>query len=234
MIEVLKFNMKKKSILNLTSLKDQVYEYLRSQMREGELMPGDIIDMNITSQKLGVSKTPLRDALIQLEMEGFVNILPRRGVVVNILTIKDIQDIYQILGALESMAVIAASSSLGRAEVDKMKKLNEGMRKAIEKDNFSDYYDKNLKFHDVYLKKAENNMLRKTADILKKRLYDFPRRVGYIKEWEQSSLKEHEQIVEYLSSKKYSKAADFIRDVHWSFSVQEKFINQYYVDSPSS
>ena len=47
-------------------------------MKIGEIRPGDLIDMNATSLKLGVSKTPLRDAIIQLEMEGFVTILPRR------------------------------------------------------------------------------------------------------------------------------------------------------------
>ncbi len=226
--------MTKKTILNLASLKDQVYEYLRSQMRVGELMPGDVIDMNVTSQKLGVSKTPLRDALVRLETEGFVNIMARKGVLVNVLTVEDIREIYQILGALESTAIIAASGTISKREVDRLIKLNEGMRKAIEKDDFSDYYKKNLKFHDVFLELSGNNMLRKTADVLKKRLYDFPRRAGYVKEWEQSSIKEHQQFVAFISAKKYLEAADFIRDVHWSFNVQERFIKLYYSDSPSS
>jgi DNA-binding GntR family transcriptional regulator len=226
--------MTKKTILNLASLKDQVYEYLRSQMRVGELMPGDVIDMNVTSQKLGVSKTPLRDALVRLETEGFVNIMARKGVLVNVLTVEDIREIYQILGALESTAIIAASGIISQREVDRLIKLNEGMRKAIEKDDFSDYYKKNLKFHDVFLELSGNNMLRKTADVLKKRLYDFPRRAGYVKEWEQSSIKEHQQLVAFISAKKYLEAADFIRDVHWSFNVQERFIKLYYSDSPSN
>jgi len=226
--------MTKKTILNLASLKDQVYEYLRSQMRVGELMPGDVIDMNVTSQKLGVSKTPLRDALVRLETEGFVNIMARKGVLVNVLTVEDIREIYQILGALESTAIIAASGIISKREVDRLIKLNEGMRKAIEKDDFSDYYKKNLKFHDVFLELSGNNMLRKAADVLKKRLYDFPSRAGYVKEWEQSSIKEHQQLVAFISAKKYLEAADFIRDVHWSFNVQERFIKLYYSDSPSN
>ena len=226
--------MTKKNILNLASLKDQVYEYLRSKMREGELKPGDVIDMNLTSQKLGVSKTPLRDALIRLEMEGFVNIMARKGVVVNVLTVEDIREIYQILGALESTAIIAASATISKREADRLKKLNEAMRKAIEKNDFSDYYKKNLNFHDVFLKLSGNDMLRKTADVLKKRLYDFPLRGGYVKQWEQSSIKEHQQLVEFISVKKYLEAANFIRDVHWSFNVQERFIKLYYYDSPSN
>jgi DNA-binding GntR family transcriptional regulator len=59
-----------KPVLNIKSLKEQVYEYLREQMRVGEILPGSVIDMEETSKKLGVSKTPLRDALLLLEMEG--------------------------------------------------------------------------------------------------------------------------------------------------------------------
>ena len=125
--------MKKETILNLASLKDQVYEYIRTLMKVGELRPGSAIDMNATSRKLGISKTPLRDALIRLEMEGFVSILPRRGVVVNTLTVQDIKDFYQILGALESTAVLTASSSFGRREMNELRKLNDLMDKALKK-----------------------------------------------------------------------------------------------------
>lgn len=220
--------MAKTGIINLSSLKDQVYEYLRHQMKIGEIRPGSVINMDSTSKKLGVSKTPLRDALLQLEMEGFVTILPRRGVIVNKLTLQDIKDYYQILGALESTAIIAASETLKASEIKKMEKLNEGMKKAIERDNFDAFYEKNLMFHDVYINQAGNKMLRKTVDILKKRLYDFPRRQGYIREWEEASIKEHQQLVNNLAEDKFLDAANFIRDVHWSFKVQEKFIKKYY------
>lgn len=220
--------MAKTGIINLSSLKDQVYEYLRYQMKIGEIRPDSVINMDLTSKKLGVSKTPLRDALLQLEMEGFVTILPRRGVIVNKLTLQDIKDYYQILGALESTAIIAVSESLKASDVKKMEKLNEGMKKAIERDNFDAFYERNLSFHDVYINQAGNRMLRRTVDILKKRLYDFPRRKGYIKEWEETSIKEHQQLVNFLAEGEFLDAANFIRDVHWSFKVQKKFIKKYY------
>lgn len=220
--------MAKISIINLSSLKDQVYEYLRHQMKIGEIRPDSVINMDSTSKKLGVSKTPLRDALLQLEMEGFVTILPRRGVIVNKLTLQDIKDYYQILGALESTAIIAASESLKTSDIKKMEKLNEGMKRAIERDNFDAFYERNLMFHDVYINQAGNRMLRRTVDILKKRLYDFPRRKGYIKEWEETSIKEHQQLVNLLAEGKFLDAENFIRDVHWSFNVQKKFIKKYY------
>jgi DNA-binding GntR family transcriptional regulator len=220
--------MAKTGIINLSSLKDQVYEYLRHQMKIGAIRPDSVINMDSTSKKLGVSKTPLRDALLQLEMEGFVTILPRRGVIVNKLTLQDIKDYYQILGALESTAIIAVSESLKPSDIKKMEKLNQGMKSAIERDNFDAFYERNLAFHDVYINKAGNRMLRRTVDILKKRLYDFPRRKGYIKEWEETSIKEHQQLVNLLAESKFLDAANFIRDVHWSFKVQKKFIKKYY------
>ncbi len=224
--------MTKKSILNLSSLKDQVYEYIRLQMKVGKLKPGDSIDMNAFSQKLGVSKTPMRDALIRLEMEGFVRILPRRGVIVNELTVQDIRDSYQILGALESTAIIAAAPHLEEAAVKKMEKLNEGMRQALERDDFNAYYEKNLRFHDIFLNLSGNKQLRDTADVLKKRLYDFPRQAGYVREWEEHSIQEHKELIRLIAEKEFLEAANFIRDVHWSFEVQKKFVAKYYTGSP--
>ena len=224
--------MAKKNILNLTSLKDQVYQYIRHQMKIGDLRPGSVIDMNATSQKLGVSKTPLRDALIQLEMEEFVNILPRRGVFVNTLTIEDIKDYYQLLGALESTALIAASEDIDERQVKKLERWNESLRKALDKDDFDAYYERNLKFHDIFLDLCGNRVLKKTVYNLKKRLYDFPRRKGFIREWEESAIHEHQHLIKLVSEKKYLDAGNFMRDYHWSFKVQEKFVRRYYAGHP--
>ena len=71
-----------KEMLNTKSLREQVYEYLRDEINNRKLLPGTTINLNEISQQLGISKTPLRDAIIQLEIEGFVTILPRRGVTV--------------------------------------------------------------------------------------------------------------------------------------------------------
>jgi len=222
--------MESRWVLNLTTLKDQVYENLRYQMRIGEIKPGSVIDMKGTSEKLGISRTPLRDALIQLEMEGFVRILPRRGVIVNALTVQDIKDYYEILGALESVAIVSVSNKFGESEAKKMQQLNEAMNKAINKDDFDQFYERNLEFHNVYIDLSGNRVLKKMTDTLKKRLYDFPRRAGFIKEWEVASIKEHKELTELLSERKFMDAAIFVRDVHWSFQVQEKYIRKYYSD----
>jgi DNA-binding GntR family transcriptional regulator len=217
-----------KPILTIKSLKEQVYEHLREQLRTGGLRPGAAIDMEETSKRLGVSKTPLRDALLQLEMEGFVTILPRRRIVVNILTLREIRGFYEIIGALESAALRAAFPRLREEEVRRMEKLNAEMKAAIARDDFDLYYRKNLAFHDVFLGLSDNEGLKKTVRLLKKRLYDFPRLQGFVKEWEQASIGEHAELLALIRDGRREEAAAHIRDIHWAFAVQEKFINRYY------
>jgi DNA-binding GntR family transcriptional regulator len=219
-----------KPILNIKSLKEQVYEYLREQMRKGEILPGSAIDMEETSKKLGVSKTPLRDALLQLEMEDFVTILPRRMIVVNTLTVRDIRSYYEIIGALESTALLAAFDRFREADLKRMERANEGMKKAIEADDFDLYYDRNLEFHDTFLGLCGNTALARIVNRLKRRLYDFPRPKGFVKEWEEASIGEHRRLLDLIKHGKKDEAAAWVRDVHWSFKVQEKYVAKYYVD----
>ncbi|MBE3125839.1 MAG: GntR family transcriptional regulator [Acidobacteria bacterium] len=217
-----------KPILNIKSLKEQVYEYLREQMRRGEIMPGSAIDMEETSKKLGVSKTPLRDALLQLEMEEFVTILPRRMIVVNSLTKHDIRNYYEIIGSLESMAMLKAFDRLKASDIEAMQKLNAGMKDAIAANDFDLYYERNLAFHNTFLSLCGNDSLVKLVNNLKKRLYDFPRPKGFVKEWEESSILEHQALIDLLRKGWGQDAANHVRDVHWSFKVQERFVRKYY------
>ncbi len=220
--------MNEKPVLNVKSLKEQVYDFLREQMRRGEILPGSVIDMEETSRKLGVSRTPLRDALLQLESEDFVTILPRRKVVVNVLSAQDIKNYYEIIGALESIAIIKSFDRLRQKDFEFMDRLNQEMKQAIENNNFDLYYEKNLTFHNVYLNACGNEKLMRIVNNLKKRLYDFPRPPVFVKEWEEVSVGEHAQLLKYLKNGQKEEAARFIRDVHWSFEVQEKYIIKYY------
>jgi len=214
--------------LVLKSLKEQVYDYLRQQFQGNRLQPGSVINMDATARKLGVSKTPLRDALIQLEMEGFVTISPRRGIYVNSLPLDEIREFYQVIGALESAALLSAFARLGAAGIRKLDHLNRQMQKAIDRDDFDLFYERNLQFHDTFIAFGGNKTLARFVGNLKKRLYDFPRQRQWIKEWEQASIGEHQEIVDFLAAGDAEAAAVFLRDVHWSFAVQEKFIRKYY------
>jgi len=219
---------KAEGLIIVKSLKEQVYDYLRGQFQAHRLQPGTVINMEATAKKLGISKTPLRDALLQLEMEGFVTIHPRRGIYVSSLTLAEIGEFYQVIGALESSSLLAAFPKLGKATIKKMDQLNRQMRKAIDRDDFNLFYEKNLAFHDCFIEPGANKTLERIVGNLKKRLYDFPRQRQWIKEWEESSIREHQKIIDFLAAGDPAAAALFLRDVHWSFEVQEKFIRQYY------
>jgi len=214
--------------LQIQSLKQQIYEYLRERMRTGEISPGSEINLDETSKKLGVSRTPLRDALLQLEAEGFVTIYPRRGVVVNRLSLRDVRNYYEIIGALESAALALSFGRIGSPEIHVLETLVEGMDKALDAGDFDLYYEKNLAFHNTYLDLCGNDNLVRLVRTLKKRLYDFPRQKGFVKEWERASVDEHRSLLAFISSGRRDEAAAYIRDVHWSFAVQEKYVLRYY------
>ena len=215
-------------VLQLRPLREQVYEYLRDAINRGQLHAGSYLDQKELSESLGISKTPLRDALIQLETEGFVSILPRRGVLVNELSLEDIRHIYEIVGALEGVALVSVANLLGVRQLQGMRSLNREMVVAVEAGDFDTYYSRNLAFHDVFLRLSGNASLVRTVENLKHRLYDFPRRVRFISEWEMASTAEHAAFLDLLESGDVRGAADNLRDVHWSFEVQEPFILRYY------
>jgi DNA-binding GntR family transcriptional regulator len=216
------------SPLNLRSLRTQVYDFLRDEMAKGGLQPGEFLNLNELAGRLGVSRTPLREALLHLESQGFVSVLPRRGFKLNELTLDDIRHFYEIIGALEAAALRAVGHSLGSADFARMRSLDAAMTKAVGARDFDRYYDANLAFHDVYLLRSDNARLVGQVQLLKKRLYDWPRRDNMMQAWEQHSVVEHEEFLALLERGNIDAAADHLQHVHWSFTVQERYIRTYY------
>ncbi|MCX6556138.1 MAG: FCD domain-containing protein [Candidatus Aminicenantes bacterium] len=133
-----------------------------------------------------------------------------------------------MIGALESAALQEAFPKLGSAGIKKMEALNRQMQAAIATGDFDLFYEKNLLFHDCVIEPCANKTMARVIGNLKKRLYDFPRQRQWIKEWEESSIREHQEIVDFLAAGDPAAAALFLRDVHWSYEVQEKYIRKYY------
>ena len=218
--------MARSGVLVSKSLRELVYEHLRRAIESGELKPGSFIDQKKLASDLGISRQPLRDALIQLEVEGFVDVIPRRGVEVRKLGLDDIRHLYEVIGALERHALRHAD--LGQSDVEEMRRLNGAMTRAIRTDDFDAYYDLNLAFHDVFLDRSANPGLLRTVRISKQRLYDFPRERRFHREWELASIREHERIVDLVAEGRHGEAGDFLEDVHWSFPVQFPYLAAYY------
>jgi DNA-binding GntR family transcriptional regulator len=217
--------------LQTRSLREQVYEYLRDEMTRGGMQPGNFLDLNDLAQRLGISRTPLREALLQLESQGFVTVLPRRGFRLNPLTLDDIRHYYEIIGALESATLKNFGSSLGPDDITRMRTLDSAMGQAVAANNFDSYYKLNLAFHDIYLGRSDNKRLLAQVRLLKQRLYDWPRREGMVKSWEEHSVGEHEAFIRLMEQGQVQEAAAYLQDVHWSFQVQEKYIHAYYFAS---
>lgn len=214
-------------LINQRSLREQVYDFLREELTLGRLIPGAAVNLNALSEELGISKTPLRDALLQLDTEGFVTISPRRGVFVNRLTLEDIRNCYEVVGALESAVILAVFDSLQPLHIEKLKRLNKELKTSLKNEDFQAYYQQNILFHDVFIEMSQNQAIKRIIAPMKRRLYDFPRR-GYIQEWEQRNCREHERLIEAFEAGDRDAAVRVWRDVHWSFQVQEKYIRRFY------
>lgn len=220
--------MSNSSVLQLKSLREQVYEHLRASIEAGDLVPGTFIDQNHISAELGISRMPLRDAMIQLELEGFVDVLPRRGVRVRRLTLDDVRHLYEIIGALEGAALLSSPDGIDPGDLIRMDSLNREMSSALESGDFDTYYSRNVDFHRVFLSWSDNLELRQSVRVCRQRLYDFPRERAFVPEWEDRSIREHGELLDLLLEGKTREAADFLRDVHWSFEVQKPFLIRYH------
>ena len=216
-----------KDQLNVLSLREQVYTYLRRQMNLGALVPGTTINITKIAKQLGISKTPLRDALIHLEVEGFVTILPRRGVCVNVLELCDVKNAYNAIGMVEASIVIECFEKIEPSHILILEELNEIQIQDVEKNDYSRLFKTNIQFHNVYLDISGNELIKKFILPTKQRLYDFPRQ-NYIKEWETRNCKEHALFISWLKKGNPEKAAKVLKDIHWSFEYQKNFIKKFY------
>lgn len=219
------------NLLDIRSLQEQVYEYLRNEMQSSRLFPGSLININKISKQLGISKTPLRDALIKLECEGFVTILPRRGIMVNKFTLEKIANTVEIIGALESAVIVSVFDKITPAHIKKMRKINTDLRETMQNSKTRRfdklYYELNIAFHDVFLNLSSNTDLKNIIMPLKQKLYDWPR-LTYIKEWELINCDEHDQLLTIFSHGTPEKAGRLWRDSHWSFAAHKEFIKKFY------
>jgi DNA-binding GntR family transcriptional regulator len=211
------------------SLREQVYEYLKAELKRGGLDTGTFLDLNRLARDLGISRTPLRDALIQLEVEEFVTISPRRGVSVRSLSPGDIQELYQMVGALEAGALLAAAPALTAQDLAYLRELDRRALQAVEDGDLDAYYENNYAFHDFFLDRLGNGRITALVHLKKHQLYDWNRKFEHIHaSWERSGIHEHEEVLRLLEAGAFEAAAAYLRDVHWGFKVQEDFVRQVY------
>jgi len=194
-------------------LRSQVYEYLRHELKEGNLKPGIFVSMNQLMKNLGLSRTPLRDALLQLQTEGFVTFLPQRGIRINELSQQDIEDLYEMLGALDSRVLLSVFPRISASEIEKMKKLNQQMQENISDLKFSRYWDLNTAFHNTYLNLSSNAPVIKQINIIRQRLFEFGKK-DWSRKMREMNYLEHRTMIELFEKGNAIETADYTRDVH--------------------
>ena len=199
---------------NFQLLRSQVYNHLREELKCQNLKPGMFVTINQLSENMGINRTPLRDALLQLQVEGFITFLPQRGIQINEVSEQDIEHIYEVLGALDSRVLLSVFDQITPRHLEQMKAINEEMFLTVTKDEDAIYFDLNNAFHSVYLDLSSNTLLLNQLSILRQRLFEFGSKGSWIKKVRQLNYKEHIKLIELIEKGDGHKAADFVRDTH--------------------
>ena len=135
------------------SLKDHVYEYIASLIREGRLVAEEKINENQICSELNISRTPVREALIQLAAEEVLENRARKGFVVKKMDAKDIAELYEIIGVLDGLAAKKSLPHLTEKDFRDMDFYIETMNLAIKTSNYEMYYEQQNLFHQIYISK---------------------------------------------------------------------------------
>jgi len=199
---------------NFQLLRTQVYEHLREELKKQNLKPGMFVTINQLSKKLGINRTPLRDALLQLQVEGFVTFLPQRGIQINELSRKDLEDIYEILGALDARAMLSVFDQITPEHISKMKQINEEMYQSASHEELHRYFDLNTAFHNVYLDLSTNQMLLSQVNIIRQRLFDFGAKGTWIDKVRTLNYEEHLKFIELIEKGDARFVSDFLIETH--------------------
>ena len=196
-------------------LRDVVFETLRDAIITQVLKPGERLMEIQLADEMGVSRTPVREAIRKLELEGLVVMVPRKGAYVAGVSMKDIHEVYEVRSALEMLAATLAAERITEEELDALER--QVLRESEEEDkqDGSDldniiYIDSS--FHDIIYQAAHNQRLVQFVNILQEQLQRFRAaslaRPGRSK----TALEEHKQIVEALSDRNGELAARLARE----------------------
>jgi DNA-binding GntR family transcriptional regulator len=179
----------------------ETYDVLKSKILTCELVPGQRVDVDFVSKKLGVSRTPVTEALQKLSTEGLIQIVPRKGTFVAQATPKDVEDAFQLRMALEAKACELAAPSMDDSKVSALRKLNERLRHD-KHPVLSEHLRINQQFHELILKYSNNAMLLKSYLAVQARVQFLQVYFG-LENWQKYSpaiVREHEGIVEAMAS----------------------------------
>lgn len=192
-------------------LRDVVFNTLRQAILRGEMEPGErLMEIQLAS-KLGVSRTPIREAIRKLELEGLVVMIPRRGAEVAHITEKDMKDVLEVRAALEELAATLACNNITPEKISELKMANKRFEAAIVSKDVVDIVDADVHFHDIIYSMTGNQRLIQIINNLREQMYRY--RLEYVKDARTHSIliSEHNDIIEKLGKRKIAETKEVIR-----------------------
>lgn len=192
-------------------LRDVVFNTLRQAILRGEMEPGERLMEIQLSQKLGVSRTPIREAIRKLELEGLVIMIPRKGAEVAHITEKDMRDVLEVRSTLEELAVTLACKSVTPDKIEALKAANKVFESAIISKDVVNIVDADVSFHDIIYAMTDNQRLIQIINNLREQMYRY--RLEYVKDARTHSIliSEHNDIIQKLQDKNVEDAKTVVR-----------------------
>lgn len=190
------------SLDNYKPLREVVFENIRSAIIEGTLKPGERLMEIQLAEQLGVSRTPVREAIRKLELEGLVIMLPRKGAYVTNISKKDLIDRLEVRLGLEGMAAYYAASRISDEELKHLEKISEELKEYVCQKDVENMLIKDEEFHNSIFDAAGNIKLISIMQNIWETVYRF--RLKYMSDYSSAVniVEEHKRIIEALKKGK--------------------------------
>lgn len=187
-------------------LRDVVFQTLRNAILKGELKPGERLMEIQLAQRLGVSRTPVREALRKLELEGLVIMIPRRGAIVADITVQDLNDVLEVREALEELAVKKACDFATDEHLKALKQAANDFKRCAESEDLLGCVEADMQFHEIIYEATNNKRLQQMLLNLREQMYRY--RMEYMKDKRMYKLliDEHDAIRKAIKKRDKEKA----------------------------
>ena len=191
-------------------LRDVVFNTLRQAILRGELKPGERLMEIQLANKLGVSRTPIREAIRKLELEGLVLMIPRKGAEVADITEKSLRDVLEVRTALEELAVQLTCDKITKEQIRELEQAAEQFKKTLKSNDITEIAEADVRFHDIIYLATDNQKLILLLNNLREQMYRY--RIEYLKRADKYSqlLAEHEEIIRRIEKKQKKEAAEIV------------------------
>ncbi len=186
------------SRIPIRSLSETVAQRIRDMIRRGVLKKGDRIVEKQLCDALGISRTPLREALRILKSEGLIDLLPHRGAYVAQPSMQDIRELFDVMSILEGACARVASQKMSNADFARVDKLHQKLEKHFEQKDHEKYLEVNHKFHSLIQEMAGNKLLNELLDGLRQKILLYRQRQLFQPDRFEASMNEHRLLLEAL------------------------------------